>query len=156
MSCTELSVRSFHGLSPTVQPALSGRRVLVAASCPDARRRYESALTDAGAEVTPVGAPASAVAAVDARLFDAILIALPAGDAASAARRFRRDGFSGFILAVTEDGPPSPTVDRDGGADDYVPPFADPAQLPGRLADGLLRARNAANGTVSPSGFDRR
>lgn len=128
----------------------------MAASCPDARRRYESALTHAGADVTPVGAPAPAVAAVDARLFDAILVALPAGDAASAARRFRRDGFSGFIIAVTEDWPPSPTIDRDGYADDYVPPFADPAQLPGRLADGLLRMRNAASGTVSRSGFDCR
>ncbi|MEZ6235813.1 MAG: CHASE4 domain-containing protein [Phycisphaerales bacterium] len=103
------SSRSVPAPGPTSPGPLAGLRILVVDDCDDNRRLIAHHLERAGAEVASVGDAASGLELVGSGMatrrarFDAVLLDLhmPETGGAEAARRLRKDGYAGVLLAVT-------------------------------------------------------
>lgn len=132
--------------SNDLRPVLAGRRVFVARREPT-DRRYSSALRGAGATIAVGDGPASAVRAIRGGRLDAVLIDATDDpeEGMAAARILRRIGYEGLIFAVCEEPSRGELIawTVEAGVDQVLSAFDDPEGLPGRLADHLLRARNA-------------
>jgi hypothetical protein len=138
--------------SHDTRPVLAGRRVFVARREPT-DRRFSSTLRGAGATVAVGDGAASAVRAIRGGRLDAVLIDATDDpeEGQAAARILRQIGFEGLIFAVCEEPSDADAIawTVEAGVDRIIPASDDPADLPGRLADHLLRASNASEDDLS-------
>lgn len=141
---------------PPLPLPLARRSVVVIEDRPPGRRAYADALRDAGAfvmatdQATAAGEPVPGLSPADA----VVLVADHADPHDWAAARSLRDrGFRGLILVLVGDWSSDASNEwARYGADDCLPKPADPAELPARLADYLLRWSNAALPSTSSMG----
>ncbi len=126
---------------------MSAPAVLVVDDDPSIRRMLARTLAGEGFTVDEVGDGGSALAAIERRMPDAVVLDLmmPGLDGLAVCRRLRAAGLDVPILLLTaRDGVAERVAGLDAGADDYVPKPVAPEELAARLRALLRRGRSPA------------
>jgi two-component system, OmpR family, response regulator MprA len=118
--------------------------VLVVDDDPSIRRMLARTLGAEGFSVDTVGDGGSALAAIERRMPDAVVldVMMPGLDGLAVCRRLRAAGLEVPVLLLTaRDGVAERVAGLDAGADDYVPKPVAPEELAARLRALLRRGR---------------